>query len=90
MKLLKRVFIALLIVLSLNLYRSDAIFAGQSITEHPLEIRSTPEEEISTGKVEKPSTWIWLLAVGLIGGVVAVSSGDDEGGSDTGNVTYGW
>ena len=93
MKSLKRIFTALLILLTFNLYLPKITFAEQSLTKHPLETRSTPEEEIPTIK-EKTSGWKWLIVLGLVGGMVAVAAGGGGGGnggdSETGDVDYNW
>ncbi len=106
MKLLKRIFISLLILLTANLYFQNITFAEQVSTRYPVEIRHPPSEEIPTIKEKKTSGWIWLIAIGLIGGIVAAATGDgddgdsgagdesDTGGggddSETGDVDYTW
>jgi len=96
MKLLKRIFVSLLILLTFNLYLPNPAFADQTLTKHPLETRSTPEEEIPTTKAKKTSGWTWLIVLGLVGGMVAVAAGGggDGGGnggdSETGDVDYDW
>ena len=96
MKLLKRIFVALLIILTFNLYLPKITFAGQVPTKHPLEIRSTPEEDIPTIKEKKTSGWTWVILLALIGGAAAAASGGDNGGEnggdsgDTGSYTGTW
>ena len=87
MKSMKKIFIALLILLTFNLYLPNAAFAEQGPTKHPLEIRSTPAKDIPKIKVKKTSGWTWVIVVGLRGGMVAAASsggGGDGGGSDSG------
>jgi len=100
MKLLKKIFTLLLILLMLNLYLPNLTLAEKVITKHPPEIRTTSEEDIPTIKVKKTSSWTWLILVALLGGVAAAagggggdSGGGGGGGGDTtttGDVTVGW
>ena len=103
MKLLKKIFTLLLILLVLNLYLPNLIFAEHKylyakagITKHKPEILSTPEENIPTIKVKKTSGWTWLILVALLGGVAAAAggggggSGGGGGTTTTGDVTVGW
>jgi len=94
MKLMKRIFTALLILLTFNLYLPNPAFADQTLTKHPLETRSTPEEDMTTIKKKKTSGWTWLIVLGLVGGMVAVAAGgdggDNGGDSETGDVDYDW
>ena len=103
MKLVKRIFTALLILLIFNLYLPNISLAGQALTKHPLETRSTPEEEIPTTKAKKTSSWTWLIVLGLVGGIAAVAAGgggdsppssspepQPEPSGDTGDVTVTW
>ena len=104
MKSLKKLFTLVLILSILNLYLPNITFAGQpqiykkaGITKHKPEILSTPEEDIPTIKAKKTSGWTWLIAIGLIGGVVAAAAGGDGdggggggGGGDTGDVAVTW
>ena len=96
MKLLKKIFTLLLILLMLNFYLPNLTFAEQALTKHPPEIRTTPEEDIPI-KVKKTSSWTWLILVALLGGVAAAAGGGggDSGGgggttTTTGDVTVGW
>ena len=87
MKLVKRIFTALLILSTFNLYLPNAIFAEQGPTKHPLEIRSTPAKDIPKIKVKKTSGWTWVIVVGLLGGLLAAASsggGDDSAGGSSG------
>ncbi len=94
MKVLKRIFIALLILLTFNLYLPSITFAEQhyvyakaGITKHKPETLSTPEEDIPTIKEKKRSGWTWLILLGLAGGAAAAiggGGGDDSGGSGSG------
>ena len=84
MKLVKRIFTALLILLTFNLYLPNVVFAEQGPTKHPLEIRSTPAKDIPKIKVKKTSGWKWLIVLGLVGGMVAAASGGDSGGGSSG------
>ncbi len=94
MKLVKRIFTALLILLTFNLYLPNVAFAEQGPTKHPLEIRSTPAKDIPKIKVKKTSGWKWLIVLGLVGGIAAVAAGGGGGGnggdSETGDVDYNW
>ena len=89
MKSMKKIFIALLILLTFNLYLPNVAFAEQGPTKHPLEIRSTPAKDIPRIKVKKTSGWTWVIVVGLLGGVLAAASsgggGDSGGGSGSGS-----
>ena len=87
MSLLKKIFIIVLILLTLNLYLPRIHFAQEIqlysnlvATRSPEirstlkpEIRSTPEEEIPIRKVaKKKSKWLWwILGIALIGGGAA-------------------
>ncbi len=73
MKLVKRIFIVLIILLTLNLYLPNITFAQQThfyakaqITQHPPQILASPEEKIPVKKVtKKKSKWLWKM-IGLI------------------------
>ena len=84
MKLVKRIFTALLILLTFNLYLPNATFAEQGPTKHPLEIRSTPAKDIPKIKVNKTSGWTWVIVAALIGGMVVAASGGDSGDDSSG------
>jgi len=88
MKSMKKIFIALLILLTFNLYLTNAAFAEQGPTEHPLEIRSTPAKDIPKIKVKKTSGWTWVIVIGLLGGLLAAASGGD-GDDSTGSGSSG-
>jgi len=106
MEVIKKVFILMLTVLTLNLYFPKVFYAadGQMYAEanttmHPLQIRSTPDEDIATDKPKKKSKWwLWtLLAVAVIGAGAAAaaggsdSSGDGGGGTSTeGSAEISW
>ena len=97
MKLVKRIFTALLILLIFNLYLPTMTFAEQGPTKSPIKIRSTPEEDIPEIKEKKTSTWTWVLLVALLGGVAAAAGGGggDSGGgggttTTTGDVIVEW
>jgi len=107
MDLLKKLFILMLTVLTLNLYLPKTFYAAEgqmyaeaNITVHPLEIRSTPDEDIATDEPKKKSKWwLWaLLAVAAIGAGAAVAAGGTDsstsggGGTDTteGSAEISW
>lgn len=97
MKLVERIFVALLILSVMNLYLPKITFAEQhyvyakaSVTKHKPEILTTPEEDIPTIKVKKTSGWTWVILLALIGGVAAAAGaagGDDgdDGGDGSGD-----
>jgi len=89
MRLLKRLFVALLILSVTNLYLPKITFAKQrhlfakaGITKHKPEIRSTPEEDIPTIKKKKTTAWTWLILLALIGGAAAAACGGGGGDKD--------
>lgn len=84
MKSMKKIFIALLILLTFNLYLPNVAFAEQGPTKHPLEIRSTPAKDIPKIKVKKTSGWTWVIVVVLLGGLLTAASGGD-GDDSTGS-----
>ncbi len=84
MKSIKKIFIALLILLTFNLYLPNVAFAEQGPTKHPLEIRSTPAKDIPKIKVKKTSGWTWVIVAALIGGMVVAASGGDSGDDSSG------
>ena len=94
MKLVKRIFVSLLILLTFNLYLPKITFAGQVPTKHPLEIRTTPEEDIPVEVVrEKRSKWPWIVLGVLATGGAAVyylQKEEPEEEEETGNVTGTW
>ena len=104
MKSLKKLLTLVLILSVMSLYLPNLtcaeqrpLFAKAGVTEHKPEILSTPEEDIPTIKAKKTSGWTWLIAIGLIGGVVAAAAGGDGdggggggGGGDTGDVAVTW
>jgi hypothetical protein len=102
MNLLRQGVVWALIMLVLILYLPVSVFAQEKtvsarekITAHPLEVRSTPKEEMEVEKVEKKSKWwLWgLLGAVLAGGAVAAggsSSGGSDSNGDTGGITGSW
>ena len=92
MGFLKKIFIIVLVLLTLNLYLPRIHFAqelqlySKSVTARSPEIRSAPEPEIrSTPEKDIPkkkSRWLWwLIGLALVGGGAAVAggaSGDDS------------
>jgi hypothetical protein len=101
MQSLKKLFIAVLTLLTVVLYLPRITFAQQvhlyakaGITEHAPKSRTTPEKDIPIIKKKKTSGWTWLILVALLGGVAAAGGGGGgDGGSPaptTGDVTVGW
>ena len=96
MGFLKKIFIIVLVLLTLNLYFPRIHFAQELqlysnwIATGSPEIRSAPEPEIrSTPEKDIPkkkSRWLWwLIGLALVGGgAAAISGGGDEGSSDSG------
>ncbi len=96
MGFLKKIFIIVLVLLTLNLYLPRIHFAqelqlySKSVTDRSPEIRSASEPEIrSTPEKDIPkkkSRWLWwLIGLALVGGgAAAISGGGDEGSSDSG------
>ena len=89
MKILKSIFVSLLILLTLNLYLPRITFAEKGnilaktkITGHSPEIRSTKEEDIPVKVVKKKSyTLIYVILGVLVLGGVAGGLGGSGGGS---------
>ena len=88
MEFLKRVFIGVLVVLTLNLYFPRSTFAQQShlhakadVTEHSPESRTTPQKDIPGKKSRK---WLWWVLGALVvaGGAAAAGGGGGGGGGD--------
>jgi hypothetical protein len=86
MKLLKRIFTALLILLIMNLYLPKLTFAEQyylyskaDITKHKPEILSKPEKDIPAIK-KKGSSWGWYILLLLVawGAAEAADGGGEE------------
>ena len=105
MRFLKKLFISVLILLTLCLYLPHTTFAQQThyyakadITEHAPKSRTTPEKDVPKIKVKKTSGWTWLILLTLAGGAAAAASsaGGEEsssgggGGGETGCVTGTW
>ena len=104
MGLLKKIFIIVMILFTLNLYLPGIHFAQEIqlssnwvATESPEiqstpkpEIRSTPEETIPAKKVvKKKSKWIWfILGIALVGGGAASISGGGDEPSSGDTGTY--
>ena len=105
MGFLKKIFIIVLVLLTLNLYLPKIHFAQELklysesvIAKSPEirsafapEIRSTPEEEIPVRKVtKKKSRWIWRLIGLAIAGGGAYYLLQEEEEEDTGSYTGTW
>jgi hypothetical protein len=99
MSLLNKIFILVLILLTLNLYFPRIHFAQELklysesiIAKSPEirsasapEIRSTPEEKIPVEKVvKKKGKWLWwLLGLVIVGGGAAAVAGGGEDSKDS-------
>lgn len=84
---LKRIFTALLILLIVNLNLPNITFSNQGLSKHPLEIRTTPEEDIPMIKVKKIRLWPCCLGLGLaavVGAAYFFLLPPEETGSITG------
>ncbi len=107
MKLLKKICVLVLIISTLNLTFFGNAFANDankknSITKMPVEIRSTPAEQIPEGDAGDKQNWFdkykWWILSGLViaaGGAAAAGGGDDDGGPNTpggqeGSYTVSW
>jgi len=104
MGFLKKIFIIVLILLTLNLYLPRIHFAqefqlySKSETVRSPEIRSAPEPEIrSTPEKDIPkkkSRWLlWILGIALVGGAVAAflpQSEPEPEPENTGSGTISW
>lgn len=88
MNLLKKVLISALVFIVLchffptPLMAQDVLLAvSTSITKHPIDTTSTPDEVLATGKDKKSNLLLWsLLGVALIGGIAAAAGGGSGGG----------
>ena len=102
MEYVKRIFVVVFAILTLNLFLpnmalSQQQFATADVPKHEPQSWGTPEENIPTVK-KKTSGWTYLILIALIGGIAAAaSSGDSGGGSsgggdggDTGGYTGTW
>ena len=104
MKMIKNIFIMLLILSLLNLYLPRVIFSQvggieEEITKHAPEMRSTPEENIPVGVAKKRGAiWVWVvLGLLVVGGTLALkttggggNSTSNGSGGDSGNISVGW
>ena len=103
MKLMKRTLIVCLIFVVIVYFipipllaQESVLLANTTITGHPIESVSTPDEVIETEK-DKKSNWLIMGLVGaaLLGGIAAVAGGGGGGGSDgdssgTGSIPVQW
>ena len=85
MKYIKKLFVIVLVILTLNLYLpkmalAQQQFASADVPKHEPQSWGTPEEDIPTIKKKKTSGWTWVILVALIGGLVAAAGGGDSGG----------
>ena len=99
---IKKAFIILLAILTLNLYLpnmtlAEQQFPGADVPKHEPQSWGTPEEDLPKIKEKKTSGWTWLILIALLGGVAAAAGGGgggDSGGgggsSDTGSYTGTW
>lgn len=105
MEYLKKIFIFVLMLLTLNLYfpftafsEPAHLYAKTNIKKHVPQTRSTKEKEIPGMKVPDERSWfarnwLWLLlGVGVVAGVGAGGGGSGGGGgtSDNGEVIVSW
>jgi len=102
MKLFKKLFIFVLIPLTLTLYlpriascRQVHRYAKAEVTEHAPIIRTSPEKDIQVPKEKKSSSWTWVLLIALAGGVAAAAGGGGGGGGGgstptTGSISGSW
>ena len=104
MQFLKRLFIGILVLLTLNFYLPRVTFAQQArlyakadVTEHSPESRTTPQKDIP-GKKSRKWLW-WVLGALVVAGSVAAAGGGGGGGGgddppdppdDTGEITGSW
>ena len=103
METLKKLFIVVLVFLTLNLYLprtsvAQQLFAKADVPEHPPQSWSTPEEDIPGEKVRDERSWLsrnkWWVLLGLVvvGGTAAGGGGGgkDDPVDDTGNISLSW
>lgn len=101
MEFIKRVFIVLLVMLTLNLYLPKMVFSQQQVIsadepKHQPQSWGTPEEDIPTIKEKKKrSGWTWVILLALIGGAAAaaavtISGGGDDDDGGGGSYTGSW
>jgi hypothetical protein len=99
MGFIKKLFVFILIFLTINIYMPTVfgpggvnLYADEIITKHPLEIRKTPGVEMTEKEEQVKSNWLLLglLGAALVGGVAAIAGGgDDSGGDDDPDPTGG-
>ncbi len=100
MDLLKKLFISVLIVLTLNLYLPGTAIAQQlhakaDVPKHSPQSWSSPEIKITKPK-EKPKKkgkkWVYiLLGVLVVGGAAAGGGGSSSGGGGgSGGYSFSW
>ncbi len=99
MEYIKKIFVIVLVILTLNLYLpkmacTQQLSASADVPKHEPQSWGTPEEDIPIKKVKKISRWTWVIVLGLIGGIAAAAAGGGGGGDgddeDTGSVTGTW
>jgi hypothetical protein len=102
MEYIKKIFVIVLVILTLNLYLpkmalAQQVFASADVPKHEPQSWGTQEEDIPTIKEKKTSGWTWLILLVLIGGAAAAAGGGGGGngggggdGDDDGEVTGTW
>ena len=88
MNLLKKVLISAFVFIMLCHFLPPPLMAQEvllavssSITKHPIDTTSTPDEVLAKGKDKKSNTLLWsLVGVVLIGGIAAAAGGGSSGG----------
>jgi hypothetical protein len=105
MKLMKRTLIVCLIFvfivdfIPIPLLAQDRVMlAKTTITDHPIESVSTPDEVLETEKDKKNNWLLWgLVSAALVGGIAAVAGAGGGGGgggdgdsSGTGSIPVQW
>jgi len=88
MEYIKKTFIIVLVILTLNLYLpkmalAQQQFASADVPKHEPQSWGTPEEDIPTIKKKKTSGWTWVILLALIGGLAAAAGGGGGGTSTT-------
>jgi hypothetical protein len=97
MSYVKKTFIGLLILITLNFYipgtafsREIILSARDNITTHTPESISTPEKDIPSAIEESPPKsgkgWLWAVVIiaAIAGGALAAGSGGGDGGGNNG------